>query len=337
MKDPKFYKGKKVLVTGGLGFIGATLAYSLVDLGCDVTIVDSLYPDYGGNRFNINGIEDRVKVTVGDVRDRALMNDLVKEKDVIFNLAGTLSHTDSMKDPFTDLEINCVAQLSILESCRKCNPAVKILFAGTRGQYGKADYLPVDEKHLMHPTDVNGINNMAGEWYHILYNNVYGIRSCSLRLTNTFGPRHQMKHHKQGIINWFVRQIIDGRKVKIFGDGKQIRDTNYVDDVVEAMLLAMSDENTNGQVYNLGGTPVNLLDIVEMMININGGGSFEIVPFPKESKQIEIGDYIADYSKFNKTTGWAPETSLEEGLKKTFEYYRGNAREYWLAPAKEEK
>ena len=329
MNHLEFYKGKKVLITGGLGFIGSTLAYKLIDLDCDVTLVDSLFPDYGGNRFNINGLENKLKVNISDVRDRENMNCLVQDKDYIFNLAGTLSHTDSMKDPFTDLEINCVAQLSILESCRKYNPSVKILFAGTRGQYGKADYLPVDEKHPMHPTDVNGINNMAGEWYHILYNNVYGIRSCSLRLTNTFGPRHQMKHHRQGIINWFIRQIMDGTKVKIFGDGKQIRDTNYVDDVVEAMVLAMATEKTNGQVYNLGGSPINLIDIVELIIKINGSGSFETIPFPKESKQIEIGDYIADHSKFTNATGWNPKISMEDGIKKTFEYFSKYKNYYW--------
>jgi len=324
-----YYRGKKILITGGLGFIGSSLAIRLVEMGCDITIIDSLFPDYGGNLFNIKSIEGRVKVNISDVRDRSSMNYLVQGKDNIFNLAGTLSHTDSMKDPFTDLEINCVAQLSILESCRIYNPAVKILFAGTRGQYGKADYLPVDEKHLMHPTDVNGINNMAGEWYHILYNNVYGIRSCSLRLTNTYGPRHQMKHHKQGIISWFVRQIIDGNKVKIFGDGKQVRDTNYVDDVVEAMLIAMATEKTNGQVYNIGGIPISLLDIVKKMIEINAGGSYEIVQYPKESQKIEIGDYIADYSKFSMATGWMPKVGLEEGISKTLEYYRINKQYYW--------
>lgn len=324
-----FYKDKKVLITGGLGFIGSTLAYRLVKLGSDVAIIDSLIPDYGGNMFNINGLEQRINVNISDVRDRASMNYVVQNKDCIFNLAGTLSHTDSMKDPFTDLEINCVAQLSILESCRKHNPGVKILFAGTRGQYGRADYLPVDEKHPMHPTDVNGINNMAGEWYHILYNNVYGIRSCSLRLTNTYGPRHQMRHHKQGIINWFIRQVMESSKVRIFGDGTQIRDTNFVDDVVEAMLLAMATDKTNGQVYNIGGAPVNLIEIVKRMIKLNGKGAFEIVPFPKESKQIEIGDYVADYKKFKKVTGWSPKVGLNEGLKKTFAYYRKYKKYYW--------
>lgn len=324
-----FFRGKSVLITGGLGFIGSTLAYKLVQSGAKVTAVDALIPEYGGNLFNIHGIEDKVKINISDVRDRTSMNYLVQGQDYIFNLAGTLSHTDSMKDPFTDLEINCVAQLSILESCRKYNPKVKIVFAGTRGQYGKADYLPVDEKHLMHPTDVNGINNIAGEWYHILYNNVHGIKACSLRMTNTFGPRHQMRHHRQGIINWFIRQVIDGIKIKIYGDGKQIRDTNYVDDVVNALFFAMVDEKTNGEVYNLGGFPISLKDIAEKMIKIYGKGEYELIPFPPESKQIEIGDYVADYSKFKKTTGWQPEIDIEEGLKRTFEYYKKHKQYYW--------
>jgi len=317
-----FFKEKNISITGGLGFIGSTLAYKLVEFGAKVTIIDSLIPEYGGNVFNIHGTEGKVRVNISDVRDSSSMNYLVQGQDYVFNLAGTLSHIDSMKDPFTDLEINCVAQLSILEACRKYNPKVKIIFAGTRSQYGKPDYLPVDEKHLMHPTDVNGINNIAGEWYHILYNNVYGIKACSLRLTNTYGPRHQMKHHRQGIINWFIRQIMDGTKVKIFGDGKQIRDTNYVDDVVEALLLAMASEKTNGEVYNLGGFPISLKEIVEKMIKIHGEGKYELVPFPSESKKIEIGDYIADYSKFKKIVGWEPKIDIDEGLKRTFEYYK---------------
>lgn len=324
-----FFNGKNILITGGLGFIGSTLAHRLVDFNAKITIVDSLIPEYGGNLFNIFGIEDKVKVNISDVRDRSSMNYLVQDKDYIFNLAGTLSHIDSMKDPFTDLEINCVAQLSILEACLKYNTKVKIIYAGTRSQYGKADYLPVDEKHLMHPTDINGINNIAGEWYHILYNNVYGIKACSLRLTNTFGPRHQMHHHRQGIINWFIRQIIDGVKVKIFGDGKQVRDLNYVDDVVDALISGMASKKTNGQVYNIGGFPISLKEVVEKMIKIYGKGDYELVPFPSESKKLEIGDYIADYSKFQKIVRWKPKISIDEGLRKTFEYYEKYKQYYW--------
>lgn len=323
------FKNKNVMVTGGLGFIGSTLAFRLVGLGANVLLVDSLIPGYGGNIRNIYGIEDKVKVNISDVRDEYSMNYLIRAQHYLFNLAGTLSHIDSMKDPFTDLEINCVSQLRILESCKNHNRDLKIVFAATRGEYGKADHLPVDEEHPMRPSDVNGINNIAGEWYHILYNNVYGIRATSLRLTNTFGPRHQMKHHKQGIINWFVRLVIDNQTIRIFGDGKQVRDTNYVDDVVEALLLAAASEKTNGEIFNLGGTPASLRGIVEKMIEIAGKGKHEFVPFPEESQKIEIGDYIADWGKIKKILGWEPKVSLEEGLKRTIEYYEKYKEYYW--------
>jgi len=324
-----YFKNKKILITGGLGFIGSTLAHRLAKIEADIYLIDSLIPEYGGNNFNINGIEDKVKVNIADVRDKHSMDYLVKGKDIIFNLAGTLSHIDSMNDPFTDLEINCTSQLSILESCRKNNRDVKIIFAGTRGQYGKADHLPVDERHLMHPTDVNGINNIAGESYHILYNNIYGIRAVSLRLTNTYGPRHQMKHHKQGIINWFIRQLIEGQTVKLYGDGKQIRDINYVDDVVEALLLVACNEKTNGEVFNLGGIPKNLIDLVETMIDVYGKGNYELIPFKDDLKKIEIGDYIANYEKVKNTVGWQPKISLEEGLRSSFDYYEKHKDHYW--------
>jgi UDP-glucose 4-epimerase len=324
-----YFKNKKILITGGLGFIGSTLAHRLAKIEADIYLIDSLIPEYGGNNFNINDIENKVKVNIADVRDKHSMDYLVKGKDIIFNLAGTLSHIDSMNDPFTDLEINCRSQLSILESCRKNNRDVKIIFAGTRGQYGKADYLPVDEKHLMHPTDVNGINNVAGESYHILYNNIYGIRAVSLRLTNTYGPRHQMRHHKQGIINWFIRQLIEGQTIKLYGDGKQVRDINYVDDVVEALLLVACNEKANGEVFNLGGIPKNLIDLVTTMIDVYGKGNYELIPFKDDLKKIEIGDYIANYEKIKNTVGWQPKISLEEGLRSSFDYYEKYKEHYW--------
>ena len=258
------------------------------------------------------------------------MDYLVKGQDYIFNLAGQVSHIDSMKDPYTDLEINCRSQLSILEACRKNNPGVKIVFAGTRQQYGKPDYLPVDENHPLHPTDVNGINKMAGEWYHILYNNVYGIRATSLRLTNTYGPRQLMKHSRQGFIAWFIRQAIDGEEIKIFGDGKQIRDFNYVDDVADAFLLAAAQNTSNGLIYNLGGDePISLLDFTKLLIKIVGRGSYTLVPFPEDKKRIDIGDFYADYSKIRKALGWRYKTTLREGLAKTVEYYKKYRQYYW--------
>ena len=326
----KAFEGKNVLITGGLGFIGSNLAHKLVTLDANVVIVDSLIPRYGGNMFNIAGIEDKVKVNIADVRDESGMNQLVKGQAYIFNLAGQVSHLDSMTDPYTDLEINCRSQLTILEACRKNNDKVKIIFAGTRGQYGKADYLPVDEKHLMHPTDVNGINKLAGEWYHILYNNVYGIRACSLRLTNTYGPRQMMKNNRQTFLAWFIRLAIDNEKIKIFGDGKQKRDFNYVDDVVDAFLMAGASEKANGEVYNLGsGKPVSVIDITKKLIEIAGSGSYELAEWPKDKKKIEIGDYYADFSKIKNALGWEPETGLEEGLEKTIGYFKKHKDKYW--------
>ena len=326
----EFYEGKNVLITGGLGFIGSTLAYRLVEYQANVLIVDSLIPEYGGNLLNIKGIEDKVKVNIADVRDNYGMSYLVKGQDIIFNLAGTLSHIDSMKDPFTDLQINCVSQLSILEACKKNNLNVKILFAGTRGQYGKAIYLPVDEKHPMNPIDVNGINNIAGEWYHILYYNAYGIKACSLRLTNTYGPRHQMKHSKQGFLNWFIRLAMDNQDITIYEPGTQKRDFNYVDDVVEAMLLAIAADKSNGEVFNLGsGEPISVNDIAQKVVEIVGSGRIKLIPYPEEKKKIEIGDYYASFTKINQTLGWNPKTPLEEGLRKAVDYYKKYKNFYW--------
>jgi UDP-glucose 4-epimerase len=322
------YSGKRILITGGLGFIGSNIARRLVDCGAHVLLVDSLIPEYGGNLYNIAGIEDRVSVNISDVRDQFAMNYLVQKHDLMFNLAGTLSHIDSMTDPFTDLEINCRSQLSILESCRHHNPDIKIVFAGTRGQYGRAQYQPVDEKHPLAPSDVNGINNNAGEAYHLLYNDVYGIRATSLRLTNTYGPRHQMKHSRQGIINWFVRQAIEGKEIPIYGDGKQLRDTNYVDDVVEALLLAGLAEPANGQVFNLGGEAATVVDLARKITEL-AGGSYRLIPFPASAKAIEIGDYVANSSKAQAILGWNPTVSLHEGLKRTVDYYRQHREHYW--------
>ncbi|HLG71018.1 MAG TPA: NAD-dependent epimerase/dehydratase family protein [Chloroflexota bacterium] len=322
------YEAQRILITGGLGFIGSNLARRLVALGAKVTLVDSLIPDYGGNLFNIHGIEDQVRVNVADVRDPYSMNYLIKDQAFLFNLAGTLSHIDSMTDPFTDLEINCRSQLSILESCKNHNRDVRIVFSGTRGQYGRAQQLPVDEGHPMRPTDVNGINNIAGESYHLLYSDVYGINATSLRLTNTYGPRHQMHHHRQGIINWFVRQAIDGDTIKIYGDGTQVRDTNYIDDVVDALLLTGARRDLPGEVFNLGGDPVSLIDLAKV-ITARTGTDFTLIPFPESAKSIEIGDYVANWSKAKRELGWSPRTSLDEGMDRTIEYYRENKSHYW--------
>ncbi|GAB4558714.1 MAG: NAD-dependent epimerase/dehydratase family protein [Anaerolineae bacterium] len=326
----RFYHEKRVIITGGLGFIGSNLARRLVDLGAEVLVVDSLIPEYGGNLFNIAGYEDRIRVNIADVRDPHSMRALVKDQDVLFNLAGQVSHLDSMRDPFTDLEINARSQLSILEACRHENPEIKIVYAGTRQQYGKPDYLPLDENHLQHPTDINGVNKLAGEWYHIVYHTAYDLHTTSLRLTNTYGPRQLMKHNRQGFIAWFIRLAIEGREIQIYGDGRQRRDLTYVDDVVDAFLRAGATCETDGQVYNLGGLePISLLDLAQLIIEIAGSGSIRLVPWPEDRRRIDIGDVYSSYERIKAALGWEPRITLREGLERTIAYYKKHWRHYW--------
>lgn len=331
MDYEKFFKGRKVLITGGLGFIGSNLAKRLVELGANIILVDSLVAEYGGNLFNIEDIKDRVKVDIADVRDEYIMDYLVQNQDYLFNLAGQTSHLDSMQDPHTDLEINCRAQLSILEACRKYNPGIKIVFTSTRQIYGRPEYLPVDEKHPLRPVDVNGINKMAGEWYHILYNNVYGIRACALRLTNTYGQRMRVKDARQTFLGLWFRLLIEGKPMELYGDGKQLRDFNYVDDVVDALILAAVREEANGMVFNLGSEEIiNLKDLAELLIKIYGKGKYTLKPFPQERQKIDIGDYYADFGLIKTKLGWSPRISLETGLKQTLEYcLKYGERYYW--------
>ncbi|HAK56487.1 MAG: NAD-dependent epimerase/dehydratase family protein [Vicinamibacterales bacterium] len=324
-----FYRNRRVLITGGLGFIGSNLARRLVDLGAEVLVVDSLIPDYGGNLFNIDGVEDRLTVNISDVRDESSMNYLVRGQDVIFNLAGQVSHVDSMKDPYTDLEINCRSQLSLLEACRKNSPRVKIVFAGTRQVYGHPDSLPVTEDHLVRPVDVNGINKVAGEYYHLVYNNAFGIRTCSLRLTNVYGPRQLVKHNRQGFIGWFIRLAVEDREIELFGDGSQVRDFVFVDDAAEAFLKAGASEECDGGVYNIGGTePLSLRDLVQKLLGVAKAGRVRYVEWPPEKKRIDIGDFYADSSKFTRTVGWRPTVSLDEGLTRAVTFYREHLEHY---------
>lgn len=323
------FTGARVLVTGGLGFIGSTLARQLVTLGAQVTLVDAMLPGAGGNLFNVADLRDQVQINISDVRDPVSFRYLVQGQDYLFNLAGQVSHIDSMRDPFNDLEINCRAQLAMMEACREHNPAIRVIHTATRQQYGRAHYLPIDEQHVQDPVDVNGINSIAGEAYHILYHRVYGIRTTSLRLTNTYGPRMLIRHNRQTAIGWLIRLAVAGETIELFGDGAQRRDFNYVDDVVEALLLAAVSPAAEGEVYNLGGEPVSLREAVDLLVDVaHSPGGYRLVPFPPERKAIDIGDVFTDYQKIHTALGWAPRTSLREGLARSVAFYRDHWEQY---------
>ena len=322
------FSGKRVLITGGLGFIGSNLARTLVALGARVSIVDSLVPEYGGNRRNLAGLASRVKVHVADVRDWPRLPRLVRGQDFLFNLAGQTSHMDSMTDPITDLDINGRAQLAILEACRLHNPAIRIVFASTRQIYGKPDYLPVDENHPLRPVDVNGINKIAGESFHLLYSRVHGIAATALRLTNTIGPRMRIKDARQTFVGVWIRRLLEGQPIEVWG-GAQLRDFTYVDDAVEAFLLSAARPEAIGAVFNLGGPPpVSLRRLAELLVEINGGGEFVVREFPGDRKKIDIGDYHADDRLIARKLGWKPRTDLRTALTKTVAYYRKELSHY---------
>lgn len=322
------FRNARVLITGGLGFIGSNLARRLVEAGARVTLVDSLIPEYGGNLFNVEDLRGKVTVNIADVRDEHSMKHLVLGQDVVFNLAGQTSHMDSMQNPITDLEINAKAQLYILEACRRSNPGVKIVFASTRQIYGKPDYLPVDERHPLRPVDINGVNKLAGEWYHLLYHSVYGVRTTILRLTNTIGPGMRVKDARQTFVGIWVRALMEGKPFEVWG-GEQLRDFNDVDDVVAACLLAAARDEANGRVFNLGGKEVVSLDrLAELLVAANGGGSFMRKEFPPERKKIDIGDFYADASLIQATIGWEPTVTLADTLSRTVSYYRQHLAQY---------
>ena len=322
------FSGANVLITGGLGFIGSNLARRLVDLGAHVTLVDSLVPQYGGHRFNIDGLEHRLQVNISDVRDPYSLRTHVTGQDFLFNLAGQTSHLDSMEDPFTDLDINCRAQLSILETCRQFNPTARIVFASTRQIYGRPDHLPVDERHPLRPVDVNGINKLAGEFYHRLYHDVYELPACVLRLTNTYGPRMRIKDARQTFVGVWIRLLLEGQPFEVWGGG-QLRDFTYVDDCVEALLLAAVRPEAAGQVFNLGwGEVTSLVDLARLLVEINGRGQFVQREFPAERKRIDIGDYYADDALIRRTLSWQPKVTLRDGLSRTLEFFRHNLDHY---------
>ncbi|MBI2941527.1 MAG: NAD-dependent epimerase/dehydratase family protein [Chloroflexi bacterium] len=325
----RFYSGRRVLVTGGLGFIGSNLAHRLVALGGDVLLVDALLPDCGGNWFNIAEVRDRLRVAVADLRDAATMAELVADREVVFNLAGQISHIDSMRDPLSDLEANCRGPLTLLEACRRHNPAARVVYAGTRQVYGCPVSLPVDEQHPTRPTDVNGADKLAGEQYHFVYHHAYGLRVTSLRLTNTYGPRQLLRHNRQGFLPWFIRCALDGAEITLYGDGSQRRDLTYVDDAVDAFLRAGASDAAGGEVFNLGGLePIALRDLARLIVELAGSGSVRSIPWPDEKRRIDIGSFYADYTKIRRALGWEPRVDIAEGLQRTIAFYRASGEHY---------
>ena len=322
------YAGTRAVITGGLGLIGSAIARRLVGLGAEVLLVDNMVPEYGGNLVNIADICDRVRVNIADIRGGYALPHLLAGQDFVFNLAAQTSHLDSMSAPEHDLAINCTAQLQLLEACRAVNPGIVIVHAGTRQIYGRPEYLPVDEHHPLRPVDVNGVNKMAGEAYHLLYHDVYGIKTCSLRLTNIYGPGMRIKDARQTFLGIWLRRIIEGEPFEVWG-GEQRRDLLYVDDAADAFLYAALTPEAQGLALNVGGgDPVSLTALAHAMIEANGGGRYEIREFPPERKRIDVGDFLIDDDRFRTLTGWRPQVGIAEGLRRSLEYYRSRLASY---------
>ncbi len=333
MPDSNSYAGKRCLVTGGLGFIGSNLTRRLVALGAKVHVVDALIDGHGGNPFNLDGLTPSIQVTRADIGDALSMRPIVADQEIIFNLAGQVSHIDSMREPLKDLDINARAPLALLEVCREVNPDVTIVYTSTRQLYGRPEFLPVTEKHPLRPVDVNGVSNVAGEMFHLLYHDVYGIRAVSLRLTNTYGPRMLLSHNRQGFLAWFVRQALERGTISLYGDGSQKRDLNEVEDVIDALLRAAVTPACVGHAFNLGSHEVvTLQQIAETLQTLAPGLTVRHVPWPEEKKRIDIGDYYADFSKFTHITGWSPEVTLQRGLSRMLDFYQAHATHYFPPP-----
>ena len=324
------YRGEKVLITGGLGFIGSNVAIRLVESGASVTVLDSMHPTCGANYFNIEPVKNDLEVIEGDSCNLELVRKLVRGKRFVFNLAGHVSHIESMQEPFEDLQMNAVAPLTVLEACRHENRDARIVYSGTRQAYGRPEALPVIETQLLKPVDVNGVSKMAGEWFHMVYAQAHGMHAVSLRLINTYGPRQLVKHARQGFVGWFIKQAIEGEEIQVFGDGQQLRSFNFIDDVVDALLIAGSNDRLSGDYFNLAGVrPVPLEEFVKILLKAAGAGSYRIVPFPAEKKAIDIGSVYSSAAKFSAASGWTARVSIEEGLPPTLEYYRKNRSKYW--------
>jgi len=324
------FRGKRALVTGGMGFTGSNLAIALVNAGADVTIVDAMIPGYAGNLHNIEPIRDRVTVNFSDIRDANVMNYLVGGQDYVFHLAGQVDHVLSLTNPFPDIDINIKGAAILMEALRWHNPDAKLIYTGTRGQYGPAVSLPVNEEAATHPKGIYEISNLTAEKIIQVYNDVHGIASVLLRLTNCYGPRAQMEHPRYGVVNWFVRLAIADETIKVFGDGRILRDFLYIDDAVDAIIMCALEPKAIGQVLNVGiDQPTDFIELAETVIDVAGSGRWEHAPFTREREAQEPGDFYSDISKIRQLVGWEPRTCLKEGLRATVDFYRQHKAYYW--------
>ena len=330
MNQAELFAGKKVMITGGLGMIGSTIARKLVPLGAQVTLVDAFIEPYGANDFNIADIRDKVQVSVTDIRDKDAIRHLVKGQDVIFNLAGQVSHNDSLNNPFLDADINYIGHLNVLECVRRNAPDAVVLMAGSRLQFGRIEKNPVDESHPLRPRTPYALNKTAAEAMYLFYHQVHRLRCVVFRIANPYGPRSQMKHSKYSMVNWFIRQAMDRQVIKVFGDGLQVRDYIYVDDLAEAFIRSAVSEACMGKVFNVGsGVGTRFKDMAETIVRAAGNGQIEFVPWPTDYINVETGDYVTDIAQIRDGLDWKPATDFDTGVEFTVEYYLKHKHHYW--------
>lgn len=329
-RDTNVFHGARVLITGGMGFIGSNLAMALVERGAEVTIVDAMIPGYGGNLFNVAPIRGRVTVNFCDIRDANIMNYLVSGQDFVFHLAGQVDHIMSLRDPFPDIDINVKGTAVVMEACRHYAPNARVIYTGTRGQYGRPVSLPVSESAPTQPLGIYEITNLAAEKIIEVYNAVFNVRSVLLRLTNTYGPRAQMQHSRYGVVNWFVRLAMDDATIPVYGDGKMLRDFLYIDDCIDAMLRCAASDTVWGHILNVGvDKPTNFIELAETVVAAAGMGRWQLAPFSAERKAQEPGDFYSDISKIRRMVGWEPRTELADGIARTVGFYREHKSHYW--------
>lgn len=334
MTGKKTFEGKRVLITGGLGFIGSNLAIRLVQEGAQVTLVDNMIPRQGGNLFNISPIADKVHVNFSDVRNQLSVDHLVQGQEYIFHLAGQVNHVESVRNPIQDLDINCRGTLVLLEACRRFNRDARIIFSGTRGEYGASVHLPVDENHPTNPKGIYAVTNLTAEKMILVYHDIHKLQGVCLRITNTYGERHQMQHDEFGVMNWFIRKAMDGETIPVFGDGMILRDFLYVGDLVECFLMVATYPQAYGEVFNVGtGVPISFIDVARKIVDIAGNGRVDFTEFTPERKEVEPGDYYTDISKIKGVAGWEPTISLDEGIKRTIAFYQKHKERYWKEAA----